>query len=195
MKHVLTCALLVTVLSHWLTTSAWAGFDEGLAAYDRGDYATALEEWLPTAEQGDARAQYALGAIYDHGYGLPQDYAEAIKWYRMAAEQGVADAQSDLGTKYFIGQGVPQDFTDAERWWHMAAEQGFASAQINLGSMYGKGKGVPQDYVRAHIWFSLAAAQGNEIGRKNRDIVAKLMTPAQIAEAQRRAAKWRPRGQ
>ncbi len=186
MKRVTAFAVLLVVLA----TPAWAGFDEGLAAYDRGDYATAFEEWLPIAEQGDPRAQYALGAIYDNGYGLPQDYAEAIKWYRMAAEQGVADAQSDLGTKYFIGQGVPQDFTDAERWWHMAAEQGFASAQINLGSMYGKGKGVPQDYVRAHIWFSLAAAQGNEIGRENRDIVAKRMTPAELSKAQRLTRKW-----
>ena len=108
----------------------------------------------------------------------------------MAAEQGVADAQSDLGTKYFIGQGVPRDFTDAERWWHMAAEQGFASAQNNLGSMYGKGKGVPQDFVQAHMWFSLAAAQGNEMGRKNRDIIANLMTPTDISEAQRLAREW-----
>ena len=37
-------ALLAAILSLWLTTSAWAGFDEGQAAYERGDYATALEE-------------------------------------------------------------------------------------------------------------------------------------------------------
>jgi hypothetical protein len=46
--------LLVTVLSLWLTSSAWVGVDEGWAAYDRGDYATALEEWLPLVEQGDS---------------------------------------------------------------------------------------------------------------------------------------------
>ena len=79
MKHLLARALLAAVLSLWLTTSARAGVDEGLAAYERGDYATALDEWLPLAKSGIAHAQYALGAIYDHGYGLPQDYAEAIK--------------------------------------------------------------------------------------------------------------------
>ena len=63
----MTRALLAAVLSLWLTTSAWAGFDEGLAAYDRGDYATAFEEWLPIAEQGDAAAQANLGVMYANG--------------------------------------------------------------------------------------------------------------------------------
>jgi len=56
--------------------------------------------------------------------------------------------------------------------------------------MYSNGWGVPQDYVQAHMWWNLAAAKGNEIGRKNRDIVAKKMTPGQIAEAQRLAREW-----
>ena len=56
MKHALTRALLTAVLSLWLTTSAWAGFDEGMAAYEAGDYATAFEEFRPLAKQGHARA-------------------------------------------------------------------------------------------------------------------------------------------
>ena len=154
MKHALNRALLAAILSLWLTTSALAGFDEGVAAYNRGDYATALEEMLPIAEQGNADAQFALGVMYGNGDGVPQDYAVAMKWYRLAAEQGIA------------------------------------RAQYNLGIMYGNGKGVPQDYVQAHMWFNLAASKGNEIARKNRDIVAKKMTPTQIAEAQRLAREW-----
>ena len=50
--------------------------------------------------------------------------------------------------------------------------------------------GVPQDYVRAHMWYNLAAAQGDENGRKYRDDVAAIMTPEQIAEAQRLAREW-----
>ncbi len=66
--------------------------------------------------------------------------------------------------------------------------------------MYGNGQGVPQDYVQAHMWYNLAAAglppgEDHDTAAKNRDIVAKLMTPAQIAEAQRLAGKWRPRRQ
>ncbi len=73
MRHVLGRTLLATVLSLWLTTSASAGFDEGWAAYQRGDYATALEEWLPLANSGNANAQYNLGIMYANGTGVAQD--------------------------------------------------------------------------------------------------------------------------
>ena len=65
-------------------------------------------------------------------------------------------------------------------------------AQFNLGAMYANGQGVPQDYVRAHMWFNLSAAQGNQGAAKNRDIAARRMTPAQIAEAQKLAREWKP---
>ena len=56
--------------------------------------------------------------------------------------------------------------------------------------MYYNGEGVPQDYVQAHMWFNLAASKRNENGRKNRDIIAKKMTPADISKAQRLAREW-----
>ena len=98
-----------------------ADLEAGLEAYDRGDYATALEEWRPLAEQGDADAQLGLGAMYFYGQGVPQDYAEAVKWYRLAAEQGQADAQIALGFMYFFGHGVPQDYVQAHMWYSLAA--------------------------------------------------------------------------
>ncbi|MDA9060739.1 sel1 repeat family protein, partial [Planktomarina temperata] len=71
-------------------------FQKGFAAYNAGDYATALQEWKPLAEAGNVVAQYNLGVMYDNGYGVPQDYAEAVKWYRLAAEQGYDSAQYNL---------------------------------------------------------------------------------------------------
>ncbi len=106
-----------------LTVLAWAGWDEGLAAYNRGDYATALREWRPLAEQGDAGAQIFLGFMYKKGRGVPQDYAEAMKWYRKAAEQGYASAQVNLGVMYINGQGVPQDYVQALMWFNLAASR------------------------------------------------------------------------
>jgi uncharacterized protein len=70
------------------------------------------------------------------------------------------------------------------KWFRLAADKGFAIAQYNLGLMYSNGLG-PQDYVQSHMWLSLSGAQGYEPAAKNRDIVAKQMTLAQIAEAQR----------
>jgi uncharacterized protein len=113
-----------------------ADFEKGVSAYDVGDYATALREWTPLAEQGDAGAQHVLGLMYAEGLGVPQDDRTAVKWYRLAAEQGLAEAQTNLGVAYSQGRGVPQDHGTAVRWYRLAAEQGYANAQYNLGLMY-----------------------------------------------------------
>ncbi len=181
-----------------LTAPAWAGLDEGAAAAKRGDHATALREWRPLAEQGNAKAQFNLGVMYDRGLGVPQDYAEAVKWYRKAAEQGNAEAQHDLGIMYDKGLGVPQDYAEAVGWWRKAADQGYAYAQSNLGVMYGVGQGVPQDYVLAHMWFNLAVSklppgEARDRAVKKIDIVAERMTPAQKSEAQKLAREWKPK--
>ncbi len=135
-----------------LTAPAWAGFNEGVVAYKRGDYATALREWHPLAKQGDGGAQFMLGTMYAEGKGVPQDDAEALHWYRKAAEQGVAEAQFNLGVIYDRGRGVPQDYAEAVGWFRKAAEQGHAKAQLILGIMYGDGDGVPQDDAEAVKW-------------------------------------------
>ena len=170
-----------------LPASVYADFQEGWAAYENGDYATAFAEWEPLAEQGGAVAQYNLGSIYDNGQGVLQDDSEAVKWYRLAAEQGVAQAQSNLGVMYRNGRGVLQDYSEAVKWNRLAAEQGVAQAQSNLGVMYDNGRGVLQDYAYAHMWFNIAAANGDAIAGENRQIVADLMTPSQIEQAQEMA--------
>ena len=70
-----------------------ADLQKGEDAYDKGDYETALREWTPLAEKGNATAQSSLAVIYAKGQGVPQDYKTAFKWYKLAAEQGVANAQ------------------------------------------------------------------------------------------------------
>ena len=54
-------------------------------------------------------AQFALGDMYDNGWGVPQDHAKAANWYRKAAEQGDAKAQHNLGWMYYKGEGVVKD--------------------------------------------------------------------------------------
>ena len=87
--------------------------------------------------------------------------------------------------------------------WLPLAEQGDARAQYILGIMYAKGRGVPQNYILAHMWYNMAVSQGEELlsGSQNgeigihdtlariRDTLAGIMTPAQVAEAQKLAAK------
>ena len=60
--------------------------------------------------------------------------------------------------------------------------------------MYAKGEGVPQNHAEAVKWFRRAADQGNAEAQENRGGLASKMPPAQIAEAQRLAAQWKPGG-
>ena len=83
---------------------------------------------------------------------------------------------------------------EAVKWYRKAAEQGFAEAQYSLGVMYAEGRGVQQDFVQAHMWFDLAAASGDSSAGKNMEIIAAKMTRSQIAEAQRLAKEWKPKG-
>ncbi len=131
MRRILaTLAVVVALL--FSAGAAWADFDDGLAAFERGDYATALREWLPLAEQGDVSAQYFLGVMYSYGRGVPQNDAEAVKWYRKAAEQGFAQAQYNLGVMYYFGEGVSVNSIKAYMWWSLAMEQGNELATENL---------------------------------------------------------------
>ena len=96
MKRFLTTLVILTTLLG-SAGAVWAqDFNKGLKAAQSGDFATALKEWKPLAEQGDAVAQSNLGVMYEKGKGVTQDYAEAVKWYRKAAEQGNASAQLNL---------------------------------------------------------------------------------------------------
>ena len=153
--------LILAVLLGGAGLNANADFDEGVVAYGKGDYATALRAWQPLAEQGDAAAQYNLGLMHETGQGVPQDDKAAAQWFRRAAEQGHASAQNSLGVMYDQGKGVPQDDKAAVQWYRRAAEQGHALAQSNLGVMYDQGKGVLQDDKAAVQWYRRAAEQGN----------------------------------
>ena len=72
----------------------------GWMLYERGDYATALRELRPLADQGHFGAQAFLGQMYYYGQGIDLDFREAASWYRQAAEQGLAKAQFLLGNMY-----------------------------------------------------------------------------------------------
>lgn len=164
---------LVSQLSRWIAGAllyglctvlgggAVAGYEEGLQAFDSGDFAAAYREWLPLAEAGDPRAQHGLGLLYETGSGVEKrSYSEALKWYRLAAAQGLPAAISNIALMYAEGRGVPQDLEQAASLWEQAAAAGLPMAQFNLGLMYFGGRGVDPDDRLAARWFAEAAAQG-----------------------------------
>ena len=86
-----THALVVAFLSLWLTASAWAGWDEVVDAFNRGDFATAIEEWQPLANAGDADAQSKeLDQAYRQGQDLfaAGEYEQAVPYYLETLELG-----------------------------------------------------------------------------------------------------------
>ncbi len=181
MKKPLITALLAFALV--ITAPANAGLDEGVAAYEAGNYVMALREFRPMAAKGNAAAQFNLGMMYNNGQGVAQDYKEAVSWYRKAATQGDVNAQSNLGVMYANGQGVAQDGKEAVNWYLKAAMQGDANAQSNLGFMYVNGEGVAKNHVTAYALFNTAAVT-HDGARNNRNALTKMMTPAQIKAGQ-----------
>ena len=149
-----------------------------------------ISEVQKAAEQGLAEAQIVLGAMYFQGRGVAQDYKQTGAWFRKAAEQGDADAQRLLGIMYDIGVGVVQDYKQAAAWYRKAAEQGDAGAQRLLGMMYDFGLGVVQDNKLAYVWSSVSAANGDVEAATNRDLFAKRLSPAVLAEAQALAGQY-----
>lgn len=109
---------------------------------------------------------------------------------KLEAEQGNASAQSRLGALYGNGDGVPQDYVEAAKWYQRAAEQGDVFGQCKLSISYVLGKGVIQDLVLAYMWINLASAQ-DPSNIVVRDIIAKNMSPSQIAEGQRLSREWK----
>ena len=121
--------LLLTLLLFGISTSGFADFNDGLRAYAKGDYKTAIKEFQPLAEQGNKDAQFRLGYIYSQGQGVLKDYRKAVKWFRKAAEQDSAYGQVNLGIMYIDGMGVPKDLNKAKYWINKAYDNPNASSK------------------------------------------------------------------
>ncbi len=179
--------LSVIVFGVLAISTARADFEAGLQAYDAGDYAAAIAEWQPLAEQGNLEAQFGMGIIYENGRGIGRDNIQAAEWYTRAAEGGHPGAQFNLGNMYQQGLGVTKDPSQAVYWWTLAAAQGLADAQLNLGIAYHRGDGVAIDQVVALSWFERAAEAGNAMGQFSAGYAYEtgLGTDADLAVARR----------
>ncbi|MBI3441868.1 MAG: sel1 repeat family protein [Proteobacteria bacterium] len=162
-------------------------------------------------DYAEAYFWFSLGVNHESNYDAARNYAlkqltpeqlDAVQkrlqaWWRQAAEQpgwGQADAQYHLGDLYATGLGVAKDDVEAAKWYRKAADQIYHSAKYKLGDLYAKGQGVPQDYVEAYYWYSLGMNQQNNYDdyAKERDAVAKQLTPDQITAVQKRVKEWQP---
>jgi TPR repeat protein len=129
LKHIIVAILLILSLGAQVAADP---LEEAIVAYNRRDYAAALQLFQQSADKGSATAQFNVGTMYANGQGVRQNYAEAVKWYGLAANQGSADAQLNLALLYANGQGVRQNYVLAYKWFSLSAAQGSTEALKGL---------------------------------------------------------------
>jgi hypothetical protein len=168
-----------------------ADLESAKRAYEQKDYATALKEFTPLADQGKAEAQLYLGKMYMMGQGVLKDPDLAIKWLKASASQGNADAQFFLGSIYLLPQ---TDVPEGMRWMRLSAEQGNKDAQYLVGKVYIQGlKEVARDPIQADMWLRLAAKDNLEFYQNQLLAAEEQMTPEQIARGKAMAEAWKPK--
>jgi cell division septation protein DedD len=148
------------LLAMAMTSAAWAQSNpvkDGVDAYQRGDYKTAIKDWEGPAAKGDADAQFNLGQAYRLGKGVPADKAKAEEWYRKAAEQGHFQAEDNYGRMLFErGQRA-----QAAPWLEKSAARGDPRGELILGTMLFNGDGgLPKDWPRAYALIVRASDSG-----------------------------------
>jgi TPR repeat protein len=157
-------ALLFLPLVAAAQSSLEADMRAAAGAYERKDMATAVRLWKVWADRGNSEARTLLGAMYWSGDGVRRDHHEAARLYLLAANQGYARAQNDIGFMLGFGEGVPpRDDVEAYKWLTLAIENYTTKNQERL-----------------------------EQAKRDLATLAKRMTRAQIAEAERRAKAWKP---
>lgn len=204
----------------WFRISAEAGAEGSMFHLGRlylagrgvhKDVAEATRLWKKSAELGYARAQYFYGVISRPGDGVKKaemaeaeinqwldgyvnnDFAKALAVVRPAAARGDAWAQAFLGSMLEKGEGTTRDDAEGLKWNTLAAEQGYSLSQSGLATRYANGQGLPQNNVEAYKWASLASAQNDETAKKLEATLSTKMTAAQLDEARKLIAAWKPK--
>lgn len=170
-----------------------ARFNEGVAAYDAGDFSRAFDLWLPIAQENDLAAMRNVAILLREGKGVAKDPQRALYFFERAGRAGLVSAQVNAAFMYLNGEGTAQDYKTASFWFHAAAIAGVPAARYNLGVLYERGLGVEQDSARALAWYALAAQTGHELALKRlTELVPSLPGPDPQKEEDRAAAVTAP---
>lgn len=132
------------------------------SAQAAGDYV--LEEKfhqeLVKAEQGDPKAQYAIGQMYEKGRGTDKDSRLAFSWYSKSSQKGYAKAEYKLGMAYLSGKGIRKNSRKAYEWLKKSSDKGYVRAQYHLAKLYENGRGIEQNLDKALAWYKKALVGG-----------------------------------
>jgi TPR repeat protein len=168
-------------------------FDEGVAAYDAGDFETAYRIWNELAREDDLAAMRNVAQLLRQGKGVAKDSKRAFKLYMEAAEKGYVLAMANLGDMYLAGEGVERNPQAAAAWYARAASAGQSIALFKLAEMYDSGNGIPTDKVRARGLLERAARNGYaKAQQKLRDQGLQLNALGDVVAAEPAATQVEP---
>lgn len=158
-SHIAWAAPLL--LLSWAANADMQSLKRGLFAYERADYESALDEWLPLAREAFAPAPYYVAMMYERGLGVPQDLDAALRWYQRAEDLGMQVARSAVAR---LESGVAGRFIDAAAKAldaYRGAHLGDKTSQFELAQMYLNPDFFPEDRARAVHWLRQASWQGH----------------------------------
>ncbi len=190
LKQGVACTLLV------VSAMVSADAEKGMAAFQAGDYKTALKELNADVKKGDAEAMAMLSRLYAEGKGVKQDQKIAFQWMEKAAKAGSIHGQGSLAMFYSEGVGTAKDDAKSLEWGRRAADSGHLISQFIMGMRYSRGIGVERDPQQALNWWGKAAERGMirahfMLGELLAGLAAAPDAKAEEAAAQRvEAAKW-----
>ncbi|MBR7158410.1 MAG: SEL1-like repeat protein [Alphaproteobacteria bacterium] len=163
-KFILSSLLFSTSIA--FSSVAFAGWKEGVNAYNSGNYADALTEFTALENTDDAKfVLYYLGDMHEKGLGVSKDVNKAVSYYYNSAKQGDDRSAVKIGTMYYFGNNVAQNFAEAYKWFYYAAKSGNATAEYNLGLMYFEGTGVNKDFKNAFYYLKRSADKGHSLAQ------------------------------
>jgi len=135
-------------------------FDQGTAAYDAGDFATAYRIWSDLADENDLAAMRNAAQLLRQGKGVAKDPRKAFKLYLEAAEKGLVTAMANVGEMFLAGEGTDRNPQAAAAWYARAATAGLSLAQMKMAELYEQGLGVDRDPTRSRALLERAARNG-----------------------------------
>ncbi len=157
------------------------------------DPVKALVSYRCAADKGHREAMFSLGLMVERAvFNRPGDPVLAAQWYAKASARGHAGAAHNLGILYAKGSGVPQDGGMARRMFEHAIAGGEDGALYSLALLTFAGAyGLAADPVESRKWALLSQRlRPQEGGETLLEELARVLTPAQMAQSDQRAAAW-----
>lgn len=169
-----------------VATTFWLTRGDNQSAPGASAVSPALDpDAMKAAASGDAEAQFRVGEalLQDPSRGA-EGAANAVRWLQMAAENGNTEAMIVLGRLSRTGVGILQNFSQSAKWTQTAAVRGNPEGMLELGRLYRDGIGFEKNLVRAYVWFNRASAARNLDAVRERDAIARILTPEELRDAQ-----------